>query len=106
MTWSDFFSPDVDVLALPTWRYPRVLLSTDGGGLERWRASALYPGFSHLGKVWRLLERSRATLSLAATRVPAGGSSEGRPGARTRPGPAGTCPRPRFDLSWLGGGPR
>ena len=37
------FAPDTPLLALPSWRAPRLLLPKSGGPIRRWRDSAFYP---------------------------------------------------------------
>jgi hypothetical protein len=67
------FPPGEDVLALPGWRTPRLLLQANTGLLERWSASALYPAFRPAARLFRLVLRLKAVTGAGQIhRVPAG----------------------------------
>jgi hypothetical protein len=54
------FAPGTPLLALPSWRAPRVVLSKSGGAICRWRDSAFYPATRSTARLYRLALRSRA----------------------------------------------
>jgi hypothetical protein len=67
------FPPGTSLLALPSWREPRLLLPKSGGPARRWRNSAFYPATRPMAKVYRLALRGRAAIGWGQARR-AGGS--------------------------------
>ena len=70
MNWPLFFRPGTRVLALPSWRSPRLFLPADTACL-RWATSAFYPAFRLRARAFRATLRLRAATGLSA-RVGAG----------------------------------
>jgi hypothetical protein len=68
MDWHICFPPGTEVIALPGWREPRVMLAKGGGAARRWRESALYPAFRPAAKIYRHLLRHKARLGLGRAR--------------------------------------
>src|SRR5215213_1504226 len=66
--WNLFFPCGTRVLALPSWRNPRLYLSTQRF-VELWKASSFYPASRFSARLNRLLVRSRAAMGLAGVRV-------------------------------------
>ena len=54
--WLHFFPPKTRIVALPSWRRPKILVQ-HGAAAWRWRASALYPGFRLGGRMMRAVQR-------------------------------------------------
>jgi hypothetical protein len=61
------FSPGTPLLALPSWRAPRLLLSQSGGLIRRWQNSAFYPATRPTAKLYRLGLRMKAALGCGKT---------------------------------------
>src|SRR5215210_7118022 len=66
--WNLFFPRGTRVSALPSWRNPRLYLSTQRF-VEPWKASSFYPASRFTARLYRLLIRSRAAMGLAEVRV-------------------------------------
>ena len=66
--WTTFFPPRTKVMALPTWRSPRLFIVAQNP-LQRWRRSALYPAFRARARLFRLLLRLGAAASALSTRT-------------------------------------
>ncbi len=66
------FPPGTALLALPSWRAPRVLLSKSGGPIRRWRDSAFYPATRSTARLYRLALRGKAALGWSETRQAVG----------------------------------
>lgn len=67
-----FFPPGARVLALPTWRNPRLYLPTRSV-TQRWTQSVLYPASRPAARIYRLALRLKAAAGVARVRtVPAG----------------------------------
>lgn len=62
------FPPGTTILALPTWRQPRLLFPR-AGAMQRWKESAFFPASRWQGRIYRFLLRCRAALGIAETRV-------------------------------------
>jgi hypothetical protein len=62
------FPPGARLLALPSWRAPRLVLSKSGGPIRRWRDSAFYPATRSIAKLYRLALRSKAILGCGEAR--------------------------------------
>jgi len=54
------FPPGTPLLALPSWREPRVVLSNLGSPMRRWRDSAFYPATRSTARLYRLALRGKA----------------------------------------------
>lgn len=67
LDWTLFYPPETRVLALPSWRSPRLYLPTQSF-VQRWEDSAFYPAFRVLARLYRLSLRARATVGLAEVR--------------------------------------
>lgn len=67
--WKLFCPPDARVLALPSWRSPRLLLSSAPDPLRRWQQSSLYPASRPTAKLYRFVLRCRAATGLAKART-------------------------------------
>jgi hypothetical protein len=100
VVWDGFFPPHSRVAALPSWRRPRLLIPASTLR-ERLSGSAFYPAYRLMGRVYRLLVRSKAACSLCCRFSGSSGPSpldeflrDLLPGARVRaiqigmPGPA------------------
>lgn len=66
--WNLFFPSGTHVLALPTWKSPRIYLPAQGC-FRRWRYSSFYPAFHPKAQLYRFLLRSRAAAKLVAVRT-------------------------------------
>jgi hypothetical protein len=62
------FPPGTPLLALPSWRSPRVLLSKSGGPIRRWRSSEFYPATRSMARLYRLSLRGKAAFGWGAAR--------------------------------------
>jgi hypothetical protein len=56
------FAKGAPLIALPSWRTPRLLLSRSGGPLQRWRRAAFFPATRPGAKLRRFLIRGKAAL--------------------------------------------
>jgi hypothetical protein len=65
--WEAFFPPGASVVALPSWKRPRLLLLADTFG-ERISGSGFYPAFRLTGRLYRLVLRLKAVLAVGALR--------------------------------------
>jgi len=61
MNWQRFFPKGTPVLALPSWRRPRLYVNAWNANI-RWVASGLYPASKMRARVYKLWLRIRATL--------------------------------------------
>jgi hypothetical protein len=66
--WSAFFPPGTQVIALPDWDRPRLLVPA-ATAVERWRGSGFYPAFRLSARTYRWLLRLRAAGGLAVVRT-------------------------------------
>lgn len=66
-THMGIFPPGTPLLALPSWRAPRLVLSKSGGPIRRWRDSAFFPASRPMAQYYRLALRGKAALSLGET---------------------------------------
>ena len=62
MQWSDFFPGGTRVVALPSWRSPRLYIPT-GSVAQRWKRSAFYPAFRTSAKVFRTGVRAAVAIA-------------------------------------------
>jgi hypothetical protein len=62
------FSPGTTLLALPSWRAPRLLLSKSGGPIRRWRHSAFYPATRSMARLYRLALRGKLAIGWGEAR--------------------------------------
>lgn len=67
MDWAGFFPGGTPVLALPTWKAPRVLLAADTGIRQRWQESDFLPAFLTRAKVFRAALRCLASVQASGT---------------------------------------
>lgn len=67
LDWTLFYPPDTPVLALPSWRSPRLYLPTQSLS-QRWDDSAFYPAFRFLARLYRLSLRTSAAIGLGEVR--------------------------------------
>lgn len=56
------FLKGAPLIALPSWRTPRLLLSRSGGPLQRWRQTAFFPATRPTAKIRRFFIRGKAAL--------------------------------------------
>jgi Phosphotransferase enzyme family len=63
------FPSGTPLLALPSWREPRLLLSKSSGPIRRWRDSAFYPATRWMARVYRLALRGKAVLGCGEARL-------------------------------------
>ena len=63
-----FFRPGSSVLAVPSWRSPRILLAGGHGIARRWRESSLLPAFRPAARVRRGAFRILASLGACPAR--------------------------------------
>ena len=68
MDWDLFFPSGTRVLALPSWRNPRLYVPAPRFG-ELWKASSFYPASRFPARLYRLLLRSRVAMGLGEVRV-------------------------------------
>jgi Phosphotransferase enzyme family len=73
IAWSALFPPGAPVMALPSWRRPRLLLSARSPA-ERWTGSAFYPAFRLSARCYRPFVRLRAAAGFGERRVALGRS--------------------------------
>ena len=66
--WATFFPPGTRVLALPSWKNPRLYLAASGS-FRRWRGSEFYFAARPMARLYRLILRTRATAGLMEERV-------------------------------------
>lgn len=66
------FPPGTPLLALPSWRAPRVLLASSGGPVRRWSESAFYPATRSAAQLYRLALRLKAAAGCGEIRRAAG----------------------------------
>ena len=78
MRWDEFFPPGTRVLALPSWRRPRLYLPAQPF-LRRWDRSKLYPASRWPARIYRLSLRAAATAGMK--RAQTAGSSDWRLGS-------------------------
>lgn len=71
--WGIFFRPGSRVVALPSWRRPRLLLPADTLS-ERLSGSAFYPAFRRTGQLYRWVLRLRAVVGRGVDRAAADGA--------------------------------
>jgi hypothetical protein len=67
LDWTVFYPPDTRVLALPSWRSPRLYLPTQSF-IQRWEDSAFYPAYRFLARLSRLSLRTSAAVGLGEVR--------------------------------------
>lgn len=65
--WTLFYPPGTLVLALPSWKSPRLYLPVQHFS-QRWDASSFYPASRTLARLYRLSLRARAAARLAEVR--------------------------------------
>ena len=65
--WPLFFPPDTHVLALPSWRRPRIYLPARTA-MQRWEQSAFYPASRLSARLYRLVLRASAVAGLKEVR--------------------------------------
>ncbi len=63
--WEVFFPPGMQVVALPSWKRPRLLLPVTSA-VERASASGFYPAFRIRGQLYHCLLRVKAVLAVGA----------------------------------------
>jgi hypothetical protein len=68
MRWSIFFPPGTRVLALPSWRRPRLYMTTQHA-LQRWEHSSFYPASRLSARLYRLSLRFRTAAGIAQART-------------------------------------
>ena len=66
--WASFFPPGARVLALPSWRSPRLYLSARSP-MKRWEQSSLYPASRMRGRLYRLSLRLGAAAGMTKART-------------------------------------
>ena len=66
--WEMFFPAGTRVLALPSWRNPRIYLPTRYPW-QRWEQSAIYPASRLPARLYRLFLRTRAATSMTEART-------------------------------------
>lgn len=66
--WTLFFPPGARVLALPSWRRPRLYLSTQNP-FQRWEHSSFYPASRTGARLYRLALRLKAAAGATKTRT-------------------------------------
>lgn len=70
---SGIFPPGTPLLALPSWRAPRLVMSKSGGPTRRWRDSGFFPATRWTAKVYRLALRGKAACGWGEARRLEGG---------------------------------
>ena len=95
MSWDEFFPPGTRVLALPSWRRPRLYLPACPLS-QRWNRSKLYPASRWSARLYRLSLRAAAAAGMKRARTAGSrrwslgdfaedhGPAEGRQGQGTR----------------------
>ena len=66
--WDEFFPPGTRVLALPSWRRPRLYLPAQPF-LRRWDGSKLYPASRWSARIYRLSLRAAAAAGMKRTHI-------------------------------------
>lgn len=67
--WESLFGPSSVVVALPSWRQPKLFLSGNNFP-ERWARSSLYPAFRLSARLMRLTLRAWGTTGFSKKRTP------------------------------------
>jgi hypothetical protein len=66
--WTIFFEPDTPIIALPSWKSPRILLPTQNA-VQRWKQSSLFPASRSRARIYRLFLRLKAATGLMQART-------------------------------------
>jgi hypothetical protein len=62
------FPPGTQLLALPSWRRPRLVVPKSGGPIRRWHYSGFYPATRWMARAYRLMLRSKIALGCGEVR--------------------------------------
>jgi hypothetical protein len=68
LRWEMFFPPGTRVLALPSWRRPRLYMAARPFS-RRWNSSKFYPASRRMARIYRLFLRAATAAGMKRTRV-------------------------------------